>query len=41
MKTDINIAELLQGVVGLVTLPQVFLRINQLVEYKCSTSPGP
>ena len=32
MKTDIDIAELLQGVDGLVTLPQVFLRINQLVE---------
>ncbi len=37
MKADINIAELLQGVDGLVTLPQVFLRINQLVEDPDST----
>lgn len=37
MKTDITIAELLEGVSGLVTLPQVFIRINQLVENSDST----
>lgn len=33
-----NIAELLEGVNGLVTLPHVFLRINQLVEDPDSTT---
>ncbi len=32
METDINISELVQGIDGLVTLPNVFVRINQLVE---------
>ena len=32
MENNITIAELVQGVSGLVTLPQVFLRINQLIE---------
>jgi putative nucleotidyltransferase with HDIG domain len=32
MKTDDKIAELVKGVDGLVTLPDVFIRINQLVE---------
>jgi putative nucleotidyltransferase with HDIG domain len=32
MDTNINIAELVKGVGGLVTLPNVFIRINQLVE---------
>jgi putative nucleotidyltransferase with HDIG domain len=32
METDINISELVQGVDGLVTLPNVFMRINKLVE---------
>ncbi len=35
MKTDI--ADLLKGIQGLVTLPQVFIRINQLVEDPDST----
>lgn len=32
MENNINIAELVKGVGGLVTLPDVFIRINQLVE---------
>ena len=32
METNTNIAELVKGVGGLVTLPNVFIRINQLVE---------
>lgn len=32
MKADTKVAELVQGVSGLVTLPDVFIRINQLVD---------
>ena len=46
METNTNIAELVKGVGGLVTLPNVFIRINQLVEdpnsrYCQSGEPGP
>ncbi|MDO8466092.1 MAG: HDOD domain-containing protein [Gallionella sp.] len=38
MENNINIADLVKGVGGLVTLPDVFLRINQLVENPNSSS---